>query len=206
MYPPQIHQEAAYQNALLTIRHFPLATLITPGDQPLVTHLPMIYSKDSNGHERLLAHMDKHNPQCAFLNGNGEAIFHGPNTYISPTVYSSKQLPTWNYIKVHLKGKMQTLPQNETKQSILDMTDFLEEKNSTQWKLEEDDVRMLKLLDFIVGFEFKIESWEGKYKLSQNKFEEDMMNAKQAMEKQTAPIYQDYLNQLYANHKNAQKN
>ena len=33
-------------------------------------------------------------------------VFRGPDTYISPRVYTTKQLPTWNYIIVHIKGNI----------------------------------------------------------------------------------------------------
>ena len=33
-------------------------------------------------------------------------VFRGPDTYISPSVYTTKQLPIWNYIIVHIKGNI----------------------------------------------------------------------------------------------------
>ncbi len=205
MYPPKVHQEADYTNALLTVKQFPLATLITPGEKPLITHLPMTYHKDKNHTEKLLAHMDKYNPQCAVLNGTAEAIFHGPDVYISPSIYTSSQLPSWNYIKVHFRGQLNVISKEATKQSLIDMTNNLERERADKWILEEDDPRMERLLDYIVGFEFIIESWEGKYKLSQDKIDADISKAKDALSSATAPIYKTYLDQIYRNHKNVHK-
>ena len=77
----------------------------------------------------LIGHIDKFNPHIELLQENipAQAIFHGPNCYISPNVYSTTQLPTWNYVKVHISGNVTRIPANDDViQSIANMTSFFQ--------------------------------------------------------------------------------
>lgn len=160
---------------------YPLATLISAvGSTPYATHIPIMYDATSDS---LIAHIDAHNPQVATLQEGNlvTAIFKGPDTYISPATYKSKQLPTWNYIIVHISGKVRRITEpKEIKESLIHMTAFLEGK-SQRFELEESDRRMERLLPYIETFEIIPESWEGKFKLSQDKNQEDFLLAKQAL-------------------------
>lgn len=183
-YPPKHHQEQNFKNIVKLLKAYPFGTLITVNDNiPFITHIPLIYENDGSTHGKLLAHIDKYNPQVATLTDGKEitAIFYGPDCYISPSVYSTQQLPTWNYLIVHLKGTIVRYSDKETvKQTIIDMTSFLE-GNNPKYSLEKDNPRMAAALDYIVGFEIKITSWEGKYKFSQDKKKEDRNLAKEAL-------------------------
>ena len=100
---------------------------------------------------------------------------------------------------------MNVLSKEDTKLSIIDMIDRMEENRMEKWSLEADNPRLIKLLDFIIGFEFIIDSWEGKFKISQDKIAEDMSNAKKSLLLTTSSIHHDYLDKIYLNHKNALK-
>jgi transcriptional regulator len=123
-------------------------------------------------------------------------IFNGPQVYISPSVYSSTQLPTWNYFKAHLEGKLILENDREKiRQSLINMTAFLE-GDQPKYNLEPDNPRMEAALDYIVGFRIEIKSWEGKYKISQDKKKKDQKRAMIAMqaarentEKEVALLY-----------------
>ncbi|HAT69343.1 MAG TPA: transcriptional regulator, partial [Flavobacteriaceae bacterium] len=81
--------------------------------------------------------------------------------------FESKQLPTWNYIKIHIEGSVSKIENaNEVKESIVNMTAQLEGLEQ-KFVLDKNDVRMERLIDFIEGFEVDITSWEGKFKISQ---------------------------------------
>uniref|UniRef100_UPI00130DB6A0 FMN-binding negative transcriptional regulator n=1 Tax=Pseudomonas fluorescens TaxID=294 RepID=UPI00130DB6A0 len=58
----------------------------------------------------MLGHADRRNPQ--FSNGSfiAQVFFTGPNAYIPPEGYSTSQLPTWNYLSVHMKARVDVLP------------------------------------------------------------------------------------------------
>ena len=175
-YPPKYHQEDSQDRLIEVIKSYPLATLISVNDhQPLITHLPLIFEK-----EKLIGHIDIYNPQAEFLKDDKAItlIFSGPQCYISPSIYSTTQLPTWNYIKVHLKGKVKAIESKEAlKQSLISMTKFLEAPEH-KYILEADNPRLDRNLNYIKMFEISITDWEGKFKLSQDKIPKDTAAAR----------------------------
>lgn len=182
-YPPPHHQESNFQNAIHLVKQAPLATLISSHDDQIhCTHSPLIYHTNNNlGF--LIGHIDRANPQCSHFDTPKKvtAIFHGPDVYISPSVYETTQLPTWNYFKVHLEGKLTLVEDREkVKKSLVDMTQFLEGKEP-KYKLDPTNPRMERALDFIVGFRIDITGWEGKFKISQDKRLQDQNLAKKAL-------------------------
>ncbi|KAA5828129.1 FMN-binding negative transcriptional regulator [Algibacter amylolyticus] len=176
-YPPKHHQDNTITHLIEVIKTYPLATLISVKDNvPYITHLPLIYNESG----KLIGHIDINNPQAELLKNNNDItiIFSGPQCYISPSIYSTKQLPTWNYIKVHLKGKVKAIESKDAlKQSLITMTEFLEAPDH-KYVLEPDNKSMNTYLNYIEMFEISIDSWEGKFKLSQDKKPEDIDNAK----------------------------
>ena len=68
------------------------------------THIPLELEKNKEGQDVLVGHISKSNPQWKNFSKNEEvlAIFQGPNSYISSTWYKDENVPTWNYIAVHV--------------------------------------------------------------------------------------------------------
>jgi transcriptional regulator len=178
------------------LKTYPLATIISVKDnEPLITHLPLIYREDG----KLIGHIDIYNPQAELLkNDNPIAIlFYGPQCYISPTVYNSTQLPTWNYIRVHLKGTVKAIESKEAlKESLIKMTEFLEHPDH-KYILEPDNPRMLGYLDYIKMFEINITHWEGKFKLSQDKRSKDMANAREELIRANQESIKAFLDRVF---------
>lgn len=201
-YPPEHHQEDRFENALELIKLYPLATVITSSsNKVLSTHIPLVYS-DKGTLGTLVGHLDKFNPQINHFEDKDhdlEIIFHGPEVYISPSKYSTTQLPTWNYFKVHLRGKIILKKElQDVKESLIAMTAFLEGEKPN-YVLDENNPRMHAALDYIVGFHIKISSWEGKYKISQDKKKEDRKRAKQALIEGQSDVI-NHIERLYENH------
>lgn len=180
------------------IKTYPLATVISIKDnKPLITHMPLIYRKAD---KKLIGHIDIYNPQTELLKDNNEVtiIFSGPQCYISPTVYTTTQLPTWNYIKVHLKGKVTAIDDElKVKQSLVDMTDFMEAPDH-KYKVEIDNPRMHGLINYIKGFEIDITSWEGKFKLSQDKKTIDTTNVKEELIRASQESVKEFLDRIFS--------
>jgi len=176
-YPPKHHQDNDRNHMVEVIKTYPLATVISVKDNmPLVTHLPLILDEK----QQLIGHIDIYNPQAELLANNNDVtiIFSGPECYISPSIYTTTQLPTWNYIKVHLKGKVTAIDSKDAlKQSLITMTEFLEAPDH-KYVLEANNPRMDANLDYIKMFEIDITNWEGKFKLSQDKHPKDKANAR----------------------------
>lgn len=200
-YPPTHHQEESFDNIVYLMQSFPLATINSCfNDQILSSHTPLIYQPNP-GLGKLIGHLDKYNPQLNHFreNPNVSVIFHGPEVYISPSVYGTTQLPTWNYFKAHIQGKI-TIENDQgvVKQNLIDMTAFLE-GDEKKYTLDSENPRMLAALDYIVGFSITIDHWEGKYKISQDKRKDDQERAKKAMI-HTVQNTVESIEQLYARH------
>lgn len=178
-YPPQHHQDDTREHMITVIKHYPLSTVISVHEnQPFVTHLPLVYEDN-----KLIGHIDIFNPHAKLLKDNNlvTVIFQGPQCYISPSVYSTTQLPTWNYVKVHIKGIVNAIENKEAlKESLITMTEFLEGENP-KYTLDADNPRMQRNLDYIEMFEISILEWEGKFKLSQDKKPSDRKAAREEL-------------------------
>ena len=175
-YPPKHHQDNDRNHIIEVIKTYPLATIISvKNNEPLITHLPLIFTDD-----KLVGHIDIYNPQTQLLkdNNNITILFYGPQCYISPSIYTTTQLPTWNYIRVHLKGKVNAIESTEAlKASLISMTEFLEAPDH-KYTLEANNPRLDANLNYIKLFEITIDTWEGKFKLSQDKHPKDIENAR----------------------------
>ena len=195
-YPPEHHQDHDRIHMIEVIKTYPLATVISvKNNEPIITHLPLIYNEDG----KLIGHIDKYNPQTDLLQGNNPItiIFSGPQCYISPSIYSTTQLPTWNYIKVHLKGTVRRIDSKEAlKESLIKMTEFLEAPEH-KYVLNPDNPRMERNLDYIKMFEISINEWEGKFKLSQDKKPKDIENARQELIKANQLSIEEFLKSIF---------
>ena len=196
-YPPPHHQDHDISNMIEVIKTYPLATVISVNDnKPLITHLPLIY-RETDG--KLIGHIDLYNPQTELMQNNNDitVIFSGPQCYISPSVYTTTQLPTWNYIKVHLKGQVKAIESKESlKDSLITMTEFLEHPDH-KYVLEADNSRMDAAINYIKMFEITITDWEGKFKLSQDKKAKDTANARAELLRVNQESIKAFLNKVF---------
>lgn len=195
MYPPKHHQDNDKNHHIEVIKAYPLATIISINDnEPLITHLPLIWD---NG--KLIGHIDIYNPQAKLLKDNRPitVLFYGPQCYISPSIYSTTQLPTWNYIRVHLKGKVKAIESKAAlKQSLITMTEFLEAPNH-KYVLEPNNPRLDRNLNYIEMFEIEITAWEGKFKLSQDKKPSDTKAAREELIKINQESIKTFLDKVF---------
>jgi transcriptional regulator len=160
----------------------------------LITHLPLVYEDG-----KLIGHIDIYNPQAELLKDDNDVtiIFAGPACYISPSIYSTTQLPTWNYIKVHLKGKVKAIESKAAlKQSLITMTEFLEAPDH-KYVLETDNPRLDKNLSYIEMFEIEIINWEGKFKLSQDKKPKDIRAAREELVRANEERVKQFLDKIF---------
>ena len=194
-YPPKYHLDNSQDHMIEVIKTYPLATVISvDNNQPLITHLPLILEN-----EKLIGHIDIYNPQAKLLKNDNEVtlIFSGPECYISPSVYSTTQLPTWNYIKVHLKGTVKAIKSKAAlKQSLIRMTEFLEAPEH-RYVLEPDNPRLDRNLNYIEMFEISISDWEGKFKLSQDKKPKDTELARAELIKANQESIRKFLDKVF---------
>jgi len=197
-YPPPYHQTQDQQKMIAVMKAFPFAMLVSAKEgTPFVTHIPIIYNDETG---KLVAHIDKFNPQVETLIDGAEVtvVFKGPDTYISPSVYTTKQLPTWNYIIVHITGTLTLINDPEAaKDTMVAMTKYLEGA-AQKFVLEKDNPRMKGMINYIQAFDITITHWDGKLKLSQDKIEQDQENAKQELLKKSSNHVAGFIEEMYS--------
>ena len=158
------------------IRSHSFAILVSPGESsdgtPIATHLPLLLRMNADGTARLDGHMAKGNAQWHLADRqNVLAIFSGPHAHISAGWYGEQNVvPTWNYVAVHVAGKLRLERDPDRLLELLEETvSFYEAGAPTPWRLESlaPDFRQT-MTDSIVGFSIEIESIQGCWKLSQH--------------------------------------
>lgn len=134
----------------------------------LSTHLPFLLSDDK---QKLFGHFAKLNPQCNDIHNQEILVtLEGAHGYISPSWYLSPGVPTWNYQAVHISGTCKILPdQTVVKTIVNNLSNKYEEAFGTYWKPEYHE----SMLTHIVAFEVAIKDIQCKFKLSQNRSDQD---------------------------------
>jgi transcriptional regulator len=182
MYVPDMFREDRPEVLHDAVRRIGFATLITQGLE--ANHLPMLFQDGL-----LRGHVARANPVWKAGEGEALAIFLGPHAYVSPNWYPSKAetgkaVPTWNYITVHAKGAIRWIQDAEwLRANVTALSDMHEAGRSAPWKVSDAPASYVDgLLRAIVGFELRIDTLEGKYKLSQNRDATDRAGVRDAFE------------------------
>ncbi|MFH4965493.1 FMN-binding negative transcriptional regulator [Gaetbulibacter sp. M235] len=171
MYIPKHYLESDKEEIINFIKTYSFATIITVEDNfQTATHLPFVVTQTEN-EIILTAHFAKANSQWTeILNNKVLVIFSEPHAYISPKYYNSKMnVPTWNYVSVHLYGTGKIITEQEQSLDLMEkMIVNFEEDYKTQWDSLpiEYKTRMLK---GVVVFQITVTDIQAKKKLSQNK-------------------------------------
>lgn len=191
MYIPKHFEEKDRTLLIKFMREFNFAVLVTEEKGlPTATHLPFLI-EERDDKIILKAHMSKANPQWKHFTDGKEVlvIFSEPHSYISPTLYEHKRnVPTWNYIAVHAYGLPKIFKEGyETEKLLYASFEEFEKSYKIQYDELDTDYKN-KLLKGIVAFEIKVTRLEGKFKLSQNKTDEDRKNVKSMLESNPNPV------------------
>ncbi|TFL19284.1 FMN-binding negative transcriptional regulator [Jannaschia formosa] len=85
-----------------------LAVNAEPG--PLLSHIPFLLAEDGRSAD---LHLVRSNPILACLPCAAVIAVSGPDGYVSPDWYGvPDQVPTWNYVAAHLRGRLVRLPED----------------------------------------------------------------------------------------------
>jgi len=139
--------------------------------KPWATHIPMQLDTNDAGADILVSHISKANPQSKTFEGEPEVlcIFNGPHAYISSSWYQEEEVPTWDYIAVHVYGKLSILDEAAVMQSLHKLVDTHEKVAKNPVSLHTMSKDTLRQVRGIVGFQIEIEKIEAAYKLSQGR-------------------------------------
>jgi len=169
LYIPKAYQMKDKDIILEFIKQNSFGILISQSDMLTATHLPFLVKTDGN-EIYLYSHMAKANPQWKQLSGEVLIVFNGPQSYISPSWYVEKEVPTWDYVVAHLYGEFQLTPDTDEILDILIRTiKNYETESSNAWKMNEVSEEYInQLLNRIVGFRIHVTRWEAVWKLHQD--------------------------------------
>ena len=183
LYIPPHFRESDTALLQAEIKRIGFATLTTVGpDGPLISHLPVVLDTTIGPLGQIRCHVARANPQWrdSDFTKTALAVFMGPDTYISPSWYPSKQehgkaVPTWNYVSICARGQLEIFEdRGELAAHVAELSNLHEAAFPKPWHVSDAPPDyMERQLKGIVGFRFTIEALEGKMKLSQNRSEAD---------------------------------
>jgi transcriptional regulator len=159
-----------------------LANLVTATPEGLTaTPLPLMLEPNEGEFGTLYGHLARANPHWKLSSvGESLVIFAGPDAYVSPSWYPSKQehgkvVPTWNYVAVHAYGEAEFFEEPDRLLALVTrLTDLHEGKRDKPWAVSDAPESFVRSqLRAIVGLRLPITRIEGKKKLSQNRSEAD---------------------------------
>jgi len=179
MYVPKYFEAPSVDSVRSFIEKHSFCVLVGSQDgQPIATHIPLMLQIDGD-EEYLEGHIARGNLQQVLFDSQQPlmAIFRDHHSYISSSWYKHVNVPTWNYIAVHITGKARIVEGEELLASIERLVQAYETNDETGFKLEQMPKEMLdRDLKGIVGFKMSIEKVEAAFKLSQNRDDEDYAN------------------------------
>lgn len=186
MHPNPVYHTADEARNLDFARDRAFGVLAVGGaDVPMLSHVPFLVADDGKSVD---LHLVRSNPIARALKTplSARIAVSGPDSYVSPDWYGvADQVPTWNYVAVHLTGTVELLPQDELRdlldrQSALFETRLLPKTPWTTGKMDSD--ALTKMMRMIVPCRMSVTGVDGTWKLSQNKPDAVRLRAADHME------------------------
>lgn len=197
MYNPEHFRETRTDVLHAFIDEHPLGALVAQRSHGLgAEHVPMLRATLDDGTVVLRGHVARANAVHRELaaDSNVLVIFSGPQAYVTPSWYPSKQehgrvVPTWNYSVVHVHGRIRFIDDAAWLQDLVErLTNRHEAPRQTPWKVSDaPEPYIERMLAAIVGFEIRIEAVEGKFKQSQNRDARDRAGVAAGLARAAAP-------------------
>ena len=193
MHPNPAFRQTPHDKNLAFARARGFGVLTVNGPEgPLAAHIPFLLTADASFAD---LHLARSNPIArASLPAPALLAASGPDAYISPDWYGPHdqvpdQVPTWNYVAVHLRGTLEPLPEDALRPHVDALSAEHESRITgkrpwTSAKMTEG--AMPRMMRMILPFRFHITSIEGTWKLNQNKPAEVRARAADALSKGNA--------------------
>lgn len=157
--------------AIARDRGFGVLTLAGP-EGPLASHAPFLLAEDGAAVE---LHLARNNPILAALDHAPPALLavSGPDGYVSPDWYGiADQVPTWNYVAVHLRGRLQRAPDAALRGHLERLSAAFEARlgGKAPWTLDKMTPEALdRFMRAIAPVTLAVERVDATMKLNQNK-------------------------------------
>jgi transcriptional regulator len=176
MHPNPAFRQTPRDRNLAFARHRGFGLLTVNGPEgPLAAHVPFLLNADAGFAD---LHLARSNPIArAALPGPALIAISGPDAYVSPDWYGPHdqvpdQVPTWNYVAVHLRGMLEALPEDMLRPHVDALSAEHEGRIAgkrpwTSAKMTEG--AMPRMMRMILPFRFHVIAVDGTWKLNQNK-------------------------------------
>ena len=178
--PPAFKSDDVAAWAFVAVRGFGTAIAVADG-LPVAAHVPLLADEDKEG-RRLEFHVARANPMGALLARASRilVIVAGPDSYVSPDWYTTpNQVPTWNYVSVHITGTAKVLPRTKAREHVDALSARFESRlvPKRPWSTAKMPAAQVeKMLAAIIPVELRVERIEAQWKLIQNKSRSDRSN------------------------------
>jgi transcriptional regulator len=163
MYIPELYKNENEEEITTFLRNNSFGILVNLMDGQLwATHIPLELEQNESGKKLLCGHISRDNPQWKGFQSNADilAIFSGPHSYISSSWYEKENVPTWNYIAVHVYGKIKIIEGDDVIASLKRLTDKYEQNSKNPVRLEDLSEKTMRQVAGIVAFEIEIDRIE----------------------------------------------
>jgi transcriptional regulator len=179
MYVPRRYQETDLNVIEAFVRANGFGTLVTfDGARPRATHALMDLLR-AGERLTLTGHIARANKQWRDFVGGREAlaIFHGPHTYVSPRWYNHVNVPTWNYMAVHVYGAPRLIEDPGELRAVLKALVDKYERTPGTYRMEDLPADYVESqMQAVAGFVLDVTEVSAAWKLSQNREREDYDN------------------------------
>lgn len=175
MYVPKSYRNENPEEIQKFVQENAFGILVSTGAQgAMATHLPLELEEKKDGSLVLKGHFARANPQWRHIAEGDEVlcIFNGPHAYVSSSWYTEEEVPTWNYMAVHLRGTYRTQSQAELWEALHSMVHKYESDSEKPVSLDQMSRATLAQIRGIVGFEIRVTRLDAAYKLSQGRTED----------------------------------
>ncbi len=190
MYIPEIYKNNNPEEITAFLEQNGFGILVNQTDGKLwATHIPLEFEIRENGKQVLYGHLAKNNPQWKSFATNNEilAIFNGPQSYISPSWYDHENVPTWNYIAVHVYGTIKIVEGELLVNILKKQIDKYEKNSENPIKIENLSRETMKEAQGIIAFEIEINDIQAVKKMSQNRDDKNYENIIVELKKTAKP-------------------
>ena len=172
MYIPPKYKNENLAEVRDFLKEHAFAILVNQVDgRPWATHIPLELEVDEDGKDILVGHIAKANPQWKYFESAKEVlcIFNGPHSYVSSTWYKEEEVPTWNYVAVHVYGSLELLDQEALLHSLHRLVDKYEHNSEHPLSLNDLSEKTMRQIKGVIGFKILITEIQAAYKLSQGR-------------------------------------
>ena len=179
MYTPNHFKPKSVESVLPFIKKYNFGLLVSQQEnRPYGTHLPFLIKENPEKELLLLTHLARANEQWQQIESQEVmVVFSQPHTYISSSWYERTNVPTWNYLAVHVYGKTNIIEGKELEDALRQLVDKYESDRPDRFSLEDLTEAQLKgQMSAIVGLEIKVQEIQASFKLSQNRNTRDFQN------------------------------